>query len=503
MFAGSNTLNMSASNVYDNTAGTRSGGLFIGDASQTGTIQTSIIADNVGTALAGQIHEEGCSSVNYLSNTITPLSGSILFSGCATIAGRAPGTNSNPPRFEHFLAVPWRRHFLDACVERGARDDRDDCWISKLESVDRYDRRDPHLVNDLQPDGAEISAATAGRQKSPSLREIFQTPRFCTCAQPRQSCSTSLAFQMRSIMRIWRKAVIAAVMTFIGVFASHASFSPVEVPAEASSVFVIEYNSSVPAAARPAIQAAVDTWASLLFSPIPIRINVEFLGLNNPGQLTFGGPAGIGTLHDFIGAPLPATQYPEALAKALTNHDFYPSVPEIAIVANSNIDWYMGTDGNTGGKYDLRTAMLRGLAQGLGLESSFWPFFPSANWGRPSPLALPWVMDRFVANGSGQVLVNTFANNSVALQNQLFSANLFFNGPSARAANGGLPPKMSAPSVWTIFNQLDFLDESTYPPRQPQCTADAGSEPRRGHSQAGTHCPGHDARYWVDSSAPR
>ena len=98
---------------------------------------------------------------------------------------------------------------------------------------------------------------------------------------------------------------------------------------EAASTFVLQYDSTVPLEARPAIQAAADTWASLLTSPLQIYIAVSFYPYNPPPtpyppRLTLGGPAGGVTINDFFGAPLSATEYPEALAKALTGHEFYP-----------------------------------------------------------------------------------------------------------------------------------------------------------------------------------
>jgi hypothetical protein len=111
VFGGSNTLNMNGSNVYENTAGVRGGGLFIGGASQSGTIQNSIIADNNGNAQNNgdaEINEEGCTSVAYQNNTITPKSGSSSdqFSGCVPPGSRQTGTNMNDPRFNEFLAAP-------------------------------------------------------------------------------------------------------------------------------------------------------------------------------------------------------------------------------------------------------------------------------------------------------------------------------------------------------------------------------------------------------------
>ena len=108
-------INMSGSTVYANTASdatARGGGLFIATSDQSGTIANSIFADNNsnGSAHNSQIHEEACSAVLYQNNTVTPTAPSVQFSGCftsqATSGGRVTGTNSNPPRFAHFLAVP-------------------------------------------------------------------------------------------------------------------------------------------------------------------------------------------------------------------------------------------------------------------------------------------------------------------------------------------------------------------------------------------------------------
>ena len=95
---GGTVITFAASNVYENIAPSAAG-LHIGGAGQSGTVQNSIILDNS----TSQLSEGGCSSVAYSNNTIvgtTPHGG-----GCATLASRAP-SNSNLPRFAHFVAVP-------------------------------------------------------------------------------------------------------------------------------------------------------------------------------------------------------------------------------------------------------------------------------------------------------------------------------------------------------------------------------------------------------------
>jgi hypothetical protein len=115
-FDAGSSLNLSASQVYDNTAGSRGGGVFVGlNGNPSGAIQNSTIADNG----PDQIREESCtSSVTYSNNTITPKTGSTIYS-CgpnnpignisqfnASLSPRASGNNSNVPRFAQFLAAP-------------------------------------------------------------------------------------------------------------------------------------------------------------------------------------------------------------------------------------------------------------------------------------------------------------------------------------------------------------------------------------------------------------
>jgi hypothetical protein len=105
---GGTAINVSWSNIYGNTAGNRGGGVFSGNAAQSGIIRNSILADNINGVYSGQIREDTCTSVIYQNNTITGLSDSTQFSfGCGiTTSPRATNNNSNVPRFAQFLAVP-------------------------------------------------------------------------------------------------------------------------------------------------------------------------------------------------------------------------------------------------------------------------------------------------------------------------------------------------------------------------------------------------------------
>ncbi|MEY3399051.1 MAG: hypothetical protein RL220_1645, partial [Bacteroidota bacterium] len=116
--------------------------------------------------------------------------------------------------------------------------------------------------------------------------------------------------------------------------------------------------------AQTAFQYAVDIWASVLSSNVPIVINANFTGLT-------GGTLGFASAEDFrrnfAGAPLTDTWYPIALANKLAGSDLANGFVDIDCTFNSNFTWYYGTDGNCpAGQYDFVTVVLHELCHGLG-----------------------------------------------------------------------------------------------------------------------------------------
>jgi hypothetical protein len=89
----------------------------------------------------------------------------------------------------------------------------------------------------------------------------------------------------------------------------------------------------------------------------------------------------------------------------------------------------------------------------------------SANQGFWGYGGNPVIYDRFVESGAGQKLIDTtiFGDPSTALGSQLQSNNIFFNGPSSRAANGGARVKLYAPATWVSGSSYSHLDESAFP----------------------------------------
>ena len=235
------------------------------------------------------------------------------------------------------------------------------------------------------------------------------------------------------------------------------------VPGAALSTFVVAYNGFSPAA-QAAFQAAVDIWASEIQSSVPIRVTANWTTL---GTNVLGSAGATSIFRDFSGAPLPGTWYAAAVAKKLNGTDLTAGSADIVANFNSTFDWYLGTDGLAGSKYDLESVVLHELGHGLGFFGSMNGSGGTGSWGLST--GFPIVYDTFAINGSSQFLLNTtlFPNPSAALGAQLVSNNIYFNGPNSRSRNSGVAPKLYTPGVWSAGSSYSHLDEATYPNGSP------------------------------------
>lgn len=233
----------------------------------------------------------------------------------------------------------------------------------------------------------------------------------------------------------------------------------------ATATFAVTYTGFGPyPGAQAAFQYAVDQWAQLITSNVVIHINANFSALG----ANILGSAGPTTLYrDFSGATQANTWYAVALAEALTGSELNgASLSDIdASFSSSFSNWYFGTDGNTpAGKYDFVTVVMHEIGHGLGMVGGFNYSAGTGSWGAGTGWGgRPAIYDRFLVNGSNQVLISSFANSSAALGSQLVSNNLYFSGTNANAGNGGSKAKVYAPATWTTGSSLYHLDESTYP----------------------------------------
>ena len=234
----------------------------------------------------------------------------------------------------------------------------------------------------------------------------------------------------------------------------------------ATATFVVTYNGFTPAA-QAAFQRAVDIWASILVSSVPIHVTANWTPLG-PGIL---GSAGASSVYrDFPNAQQAGTWYAVALAEKLAGTDLNATtVSDINANFSSAVpNWYFGTDGNPpSGQFDLVTIVLHELGHGLTFAGSMTVTSGQGSWGITT--GFPFIYDRFSENAAGQSLINTslFPNPSAALATQLQSNGVYFNGPNAVTGNGGTRPPLYAPASWIQGSSYSHLNESTYPAGNP------------------------------------
>ncbi len=228
----------------------------------------------------------------------------------------------------------------------------------------------------------------------------------------------------------------------------------------AQSTFVVTYK-GFPPAAQKAFQDAVDIWAGLISSPIPIRINANWEKLDD-GVLGAASPADF--VRNFDGAQKAFTWHPIALAEKLARKEINGTEPDLTARFSSTVNWYLGSAGAPAtGQYDFTSTVLHEIGHGLGFTGSLRVASGSGSWGYGT--GSPFIFDQYVENAAGQLLVSTdnFKNPSTQLATEMVSDNLFFNSPIATERNAGLKPKLYAPNTYSGGSSVYHLNSETYP----------------------------------------
>lgn len=230
--------------------------------------------------------------------------------------------------------------------------------------------------------------------------------------------------------------------------------SPLAPPA----TFIVTYNSAFPREARAAFQYALDIWASVLHSRVPIRVTANFRNDFGPYILASTGAAAM--LRDFPNAPQRNTYYPAALANARAGSDL-TSNEEIVANFNASFDWYFGLDGAASDRFDLVTVTLHEIGHGLGFVGSLRTFNGVGAWGVDAP-SLPIVYDTLVMTGTGRRIIDgsAFPNNSTALAQALTSQHVLFGRPGSSTHSA---PQLFAPNPWAPGSSIAHLNDSAYP----------------------------------------
>jgi len=205
-----------------------------------------------------------------------------------------------------------------------------------------------------------------------------------------------------------------------------------------------------PAEARTAYQYAADIWGGLLPVTVPVHISACWAPMGE-GYL---GAASTNFTDGFANQPYPNTWYPVSLANQLAGSDLNGAEQEIVQYFNSQFDaWSFGLSGSPSYyEWDFVSVVFHEIGHGLGFTGMI-----EVAGGRGYNNSLS-IFDRFTCDSAGTPLTS-YPNNSPELAAVLTSA-AFFNGPQARAANGGNRVPLFTPSSWMRGSSYSHLAES-------------------------------------------
>jgi hypothetical protein len=254
-----------------------------------------------------------------------------------------------------------------------------------------------------------------------------------------------------------------------------------------AATFVVTYTGFTPQA-QAAFQRAVDIWAAILSSPVPIHVDASFVNL--PGS-TLGQAGANFVRRNFTGAPVPNTWFPDAVADRLSGVDLGPTQrPDIEAEFDStpSAPWYFGLDAQPpGGTFDFVTVVLHELGHGLGFFGSGTVTSGLGTWGFVAGTTRsPTIYDRYVRAAGFPIL--SVAPPSSLLATAYTSNDLFFQSPPTVTITGtaiSSPAKLYAPSPFAPGSSYSHLDEATYPPGSPSSLMTPGI-----FTAEGQHNPG-------------
>jgi hypothetical protein len=267
-----------------------------------------------------------------------------------------------------------------------------------------------------------------------------------------------------------------------------------------SATFVVTYTGFTPAA-QAAFQLAVDRWADLVTSTVPIRIEATFASLNT-GVLGSAGPR---LIRNFVGAPVSGTFYPYALADSRAGQDLDPNASDIQATFNSTFgSFYFGLDGNPpANQFDFASVVLHEIGHGLGFVGSgrvddgqsptecngssgigCWGFFTQ---GTAAQFFGSMIYDRFVEDQGGAALLTSplYPNTSAALGTLLRSNALFADGAETTAANGGERPRLQAPTTFGNGSSYSHWNEGSFLRDTPNALMTPFIEPGEAYENPG------------------
>lgn len=245
------------------------------------------------------------------------------------------------------------------------------------------------------------------------------------------------------------------------------------------------FDSSAPCqTAKNAFQSAIDIWARIVASPITINLDVSFQNFADPTLL--GSAFSPFSYTNTAGTTL----HVSALADALQSRDIaledygVANDPDVAaeFTTNPGVNWYFGTDGAAAAdQVDFKSVVLHEIGHGLGVagtmkvDSGGLGSYGGKETGDPAEPFKPIGFDReaFTALTGGSRLIALAEpgaakpapdTSAATLGSALTSGSVFWGGTQGVNANGGVRPKLYAPSPFEPGSSFAHLDETTFAP---------------------------------------
>jgi hypothetical protein len=223
--------------------------------------------------------------------------------------------------------------------------------------------------------------------------------------------------------------------------------------------FEVTYN-NFSSEQRVAFQYAVNIWANLLQSDVPIRLTATMISL--PAG-TIGSTAIPTRYANFDNAQKLNTFYVVSLAEKMAGYELNGAeFADISMSFNTDFAFYFGTDGVVpNDKFDFVSIVLHEIGHGLGfIDGTYQDDDSGIGWY--NIFGVPMVYDRHIETGDGINLVDTFDTGTTALGDALIGNDLFFDSFSFLSLIQR--PKLYAPTAWNSGSSIAHLDENTYPP---------------------------------------
>ena len=219
------------------------------------------------------------------------------------------------------------------------------------------------------------------------------------------------------------------------------------------SDFQVEFV-NFPENAKSAFLYAVSIYENLISSDIPIKVRAEWQSM---GSSTLAHSTPSSFYKNFDGARLSDVYYPVALVEKLSGREMNGSEADIVCTFNSNMDWYLGTNGNgPSSQYDFVTVALHEIVHGLGFSGFYDVNNGSGDLNNSQHL--PSIYDWYIYRNNIQVCDHDhFERPSAALKDALQSGEL-----NVKANDGSDVLKVYSPKTWNNGTSIYHYNESGF-----------------------------------------